>query len=952
MKQLIHIFIIITVLLCSAGRALAQELPCGTSVLQAQERLLHPSMPSFSCGVIIDAAPAFDPVVIPVVIHYLSIQSLTTAERAAFTQAAIAQIESLNADFGGYSPRILDITANNHTWGISGNSTIGGDSKISFCLTKNSVNQTNSSFIINSTFADGIDFVQVSQNPNGSPNLSQIDINSAHISLPQWAGVLNIYVADKIWAPGEYVGGFGCIPYEPTTNSSNNLCVFLKTARFGKGKIGLTHEVGHWLGLEHIWGRGDALQSNDCTDDDCVNDTPLQQCSNQGLALQPPSLPTHFSEPSVTTGTPIISCDPNNTTGDMYFNFMDYSRNADVFSVAQIWRMQYMYDAYKTARPLNAKNTNCIPPPIVSCQTDICQPSNVVITIAPPLGYAMNDFQSIKFFQNTTQIFPTLTANNTFTVYVDKTIDYMVRFELTSGTNTITTEKIVRIYCGQPFNPQNTNQSVNATIQNGVSAVGAVQTGQNTFEWNYAYPASVTGNVIVPNGVTLTVHDKVLMPSGSRIIVQPGGALVLSTGAILTVCSGNGTWQGVEVRSRPALYQITNFTPLRGSVVMTNNARIENAEIGILSGTRGDIATIGNNRTGGASLKIDGAGSAVGKPTFYNNKIGVFFDKNSIDQIDERCANNQCLASINLANFTVDDSYRFLPKPFRTLFTGVKISNDRGITITSTTFENKKVTGYSGIGILSNFGNFSCTNNTSFDRLDYGIQATRGVQATDFTSSEIATGTAGITTHVPDENVLIQQCKFGCRACIYAAGFTTNYGKYNQRASKGLRIIQNTITPNGNSNNYGIYLNACTQFVVQNNVVQNAYAGIIVRNSGANNNQIYRNYFYKNAHVSFGVVAEGINSNFVTTTPLIFGQNGLQIHCNDMACDIADIWLHGTPTEICSVRRNQGDAQPQALPTDHGLNLAGNTFNTVGTQIELLEDYIQDRITYNYHINA
>nr|MBK9652167.1 hypothetical protein [Bacteroidota bacterium] len=38
----------------------------------------------------------------------------------------------------------------------------------------------------------------------------------------------------------------------------------------------VTHEIGHWLGLRHIWGDGN------CADDYC-NDTPPATASNSGL---------------------------------------------------------------------------------------------------------------------------------------------------------------------------------------------------------------------------------------------------------------------------------------------------------------------------------------------------------------------------------------------------------------------------------------------------------------------------------------------------------------------------------------------------------------------------------------------------------------------------------------------------------------------------------------------
>ncbi|WP_299758712.1 M43 family zinc metalloprotease [uncultured Pontibacter sp.] len=67
-----------------------------------------------------------------------------------------------------------------------------------------------------------------------------------------------------------------------------------------------THEVGHWLGLEHIWGGDDAS----CSDSDGISDTPNQE--------------TYTTD---CTGGIEISCD-NSPYGNMYQNYMDYSNDA------------------------------------------------------------------------------------------------------------------------------------------------------------------------------------------------------------------------------------------------------------------------------------------------------------------------------------------------------------------------------------------------------------------------------------------------------------------------------------------------------------------------------------------------------------------------------------------------------------------------------------------------
>ncbi len=80
----------------------------------------------------------------------------------------------------------------------------------------------------------------------------------------------------------------------------------------------LTHEMGHFLNLRHIWGTNSG--SGNCDSDDFVSDTPRQDISSKGC-------PTHPQE----------SCGSNN----MFMNYMDYTDDAclSMFTHGQKMRM-------------------------------------------------------------------------------------------------------------------------------------------------------------------------------------------------------------------------------------------------------------------------------------------------------------------------------------------------------------------------------------------------------------------------------------------------------------------------------------------------------------------------------------------------------------------------------------------------------------------------------------
>ena len=86
---------------------------------------------------------------------------------------------------------------------------------------------------------------------------------------------------------------------------------------FNKGRTA-THEVGHFLGLRHIWG-----DRNDCSGNDFVADTPPAMQANTGK-------PTF----------PHITCN-NGPSGDMFMNYMDYVDDDAMFmfTTGQVARM-------------------------------------------------------------------------------------------------------------------------------------------------------------------------------------------------------------------------------------------------------------------------------------------------------------------------------------------------------------------------------------------------------------------------------------------------------------------------------------------------------------------------------------------------------------------------------------------------------------------------------------
>ena len=97
---------------------------------------------------------------------------------------------------------------------------------------------------------------------------------------------------------------------------------------YHKGRT-TTHEIGHWLNLDHVWGSG----WSSCGSDQ-VNDTPTQEEENY-------SCPGFPHNPN--------SCGTTNANGDMFMNYMDYTNDAcmNLFTNDQKTRMISAINQYR-----------------------------------------------------------------------------------------------------------------------------------------------------------------------------------------------------------------------------------------------------------------------------------------------------------------------------------------------------------------------------------------------------------------------------------------------------------------------------------------------------------------------------------------------------------------------------------------------------------------------------
>ena len=266
-------------------------------------------------------------ITVPVVVHVLynkPEQNITDAQ-------IISQIDVINEDF-----RRLNKDAANTPDYFKPTAT---DCEIEFCLAKQDpFGNPTSGIIRKETQAEFFSLEGAMKNP-------------AKGGTTGWNGAkyLNIWVCNL----SQGVLGFASYPGADLPQNDGIVISWKSFGRRGSAikpyHLGrtVTHEIGHWLNLEHIWGDNDV--SDVCSGTDFVDDTPNQAGASTGCPVFPRS-----------------SC---NNYSDMFMNFMDYTRDScmNMFTNGQKLRMLAVLNGYRSGIQ---SSKGCIEPPAkIECDT-------------------------------------------------------------------------------------------------------------------------------------------------------------------------------------------------------------------------------------------------------------------------------------------------------------------------------------------------------------------------------------------------------------------------------------------------------------------------------------------------------------------------------------------------------------------------------------------------------
>ena len=272
-------------------------------------------------------------ITIPVVVHVIHNGNIIGSEENIFDQQVISQIQVLNEDFRKKS----------ETPGFNTNP-VGADVEIEFALAKRDPSGISS---------NGINRVDL-----GQESWSTDEIDAIVKPQTQWdpEKYFNIWVVkftgNNLLGYAQFPNASGLSGITPNEGPANTDGVVIGYAFFGsssyfpggtygtdydKGRTA-SHEVGHWLGLRHIWG-----DDAGCDIDDFCADTPNAGDKNEGCP------------------TGVDSC-PTSPELDMIENYMDYTNDAcmNIFTADQKTRMTTVMN--NSTRRVSLKTSDALVP--------------------------------------------------------------------------------------------------------------------------------------------------------------------------------------------------------------------------------------------------------------------------------------------------------------------------------------------------------------------------------------------------------------------------------------------------------------------------------------------------------------------------------------------------------------------------------------------------------------
>ncbi len=316
----------------------------------------------------------------------------------------------------------------------------------------------------------GIEFVLAKQDEDGLPTTGIVRVQGSKPTYgPDDATLIG---QTSQWNPEEYLNiwvvpliqpfiGYASFPisdlpglnFPPTSAITDGVTVDYRFFGVGGNSISstsgrtATHEVGHYLGLRHIWGDGG------CGVDDFVDDTPEQDNSNNNCSANPSR----------------FSCGSN----DMIQNYMDYTPDAcmNLFTLGQIERFNVVLE--NSPRRVTLVNNRATEDPTLPNRdlgiSRVLEPSDFACgsLIQPSIEILNAGEDRVRNTTITLTINGTLVESRTSELSLftgESAIIDFNDFNLPQNSNTVEFE-IISVNGGSDENPDNNRAVTNPVIQ-------------------------------------------------------------------------------------------------------------------------------------------------------------------------------------------------------------------------------------------------------------------------------------------------------------------------------------------------------------------------------------------------------------------------------------------------------------------------------------------------------
>jgi hypothetical protein len=511
---------------------------------------------------------------IPVVVHILYNDSNSNISDARVAQ----QIAQMNLDYQMLNSDISILP--------TAFASLKADYQIQFCLAVRDPDGNATSGIIHK--ATTVDSFSQSQDNIKFSSTGGDDAWPADQYLNVWTGYIKTKVCYGTFPGGNpLVDGVACYPYW----FGNSWTTALHAKRI------MTHEVGHWLNLRHIWG--DALN---CNGDDFVADTPPATAPNSG------GCPTF----------PHYTCSKRTAPdGDLFYNYMDYSWCPVMFTLGQKARSHAVLAA-GGPRNVLMSSPACQPVPTECVAPWALRAKNITTTsatvswgtIAQSSGYTLSwkptgaaSWSGSVSVSAPPYTLTSLTSNTAYTFQVSVLCQDNNTY---SSIGTFTTD----IVCSNSYESNNTANTATAIAAN--TRISSQIATSGDVDWFKFSNTSTTPNIKVvlsepssyilslyrPNKNTLIGQAVRTLPTQTAVSVAFNTTTV---GTYYIQVSGNGTFSNTACYKLEVQLSANNFFDGEDD---NEFVTLEPAGPTVYPNPAGDKATLSYQASGGEQVTI------------------------------------------------------------------------------------------------------------------------------------------------------------------------------------------------------------------------------------------------------------------------------------------------------------------------------------------------------------